>query len=483
MKYILANNAKAVLDHDRAPGHISFELSSVSATLADALAEVGATHNLLLTVTDTRETRHEIVMVTAWDAGSSTATVVRARDGTTAQAWSSGDKVEARAGRFVLGNLWSGMGEGSIEVNGIALGSYSIAIGGGTSPAEDGIAVGRGTVAEGVESTAIGRSATATGADAIAIGNSAFSTNTDTVAIGTNAAEGVRAIAIGRSALANKVDTISIGTSYAVGDNAVAIGKGANAAQVDTICIRGSAYADGAIAIGCDGVQVSGENAIGLGSGVLAHDADSVVIGHDASCNGVTSVVIGSNAQVSSFSSITLGQAAQNYADFAVALGRQAMPVIPLCSQLNLLPIHYPASMIGAVGTIHEDDILTRHRAAPMMTLATGIIDLTDDTSAYNIEIPSPADVRFFPDRIDVIIISASTPGGVPAIQIGTDDSTNIDNILSATAITVDAVMERQVIATSSFHGVTNIYVSVETEGTGTLTCRVVVTGYFMAAE
>ena len=105
MKYILANNATATLSALLTVAATSATLDNISATLATALGQVDANNRILLTLTDAAETVHEIVEVTAWNSGTSTATITRAQDGTTAAEWAAGSVADIRAGAAQLRGL------------------------------------------------------------------------------------------------------------------------------------------------------------------------------------------------------------------------------------------------------------------------------------------------------------------------------------------------------------------------------------------
>ncbi len=380
-KYILANNARALSVGVLAEGVTSLVLDEISATMTAALDEVDTDEkHILLTLTDGIESAHEIVEVTAWVSGTSTATIVRAQDGTADQEWPAESVVEIRLCREALTRLWHGPGLDSIDIGKDNVQTYS----------------------DGDETIVIGN------------GNETYSDNV--VIIANRGSAGMpRCIVIGDDAAANDDDCIAIG-------------------------------------YGCDNYGDEG------------------------------SISIGADIMSSSVKGITLGCEAQNWADFTLALGAHAVASSVHVSHCAAIFGQVSTSSLSSAGTLHEDDIVTRHRAAPLMTLATGILDLTDDTDFYEIELPSGG--HFFPDRIDVIITGVDIPGGAPAIQVGTDDSANIDNILADSAVTVDAAHQRQVFTPDSLHGVDNIRVSVKTAGSGTTyNCRVVVTGFMVEDE
>ena len=72
------------------------------------LATVQSGDYMMLTLETVDGTKREIVKVTAHAAGSTTCTVQRAQEGTTAQTWAVGDKAEHRLTAGALGDLASG---------------------------------------------------------------------------------------------------------------------------------------------------------------------------------------------------------------------------------------------------------------------------------------------------------------------------------------------------------------------------------------
>ena len=453
MKYILANNASATLSALLTVAATSATLANVSTTLATALGQVDASHRILLTLADMAESAHEVVEVTAWNSGTSTATITRAQDGTTAAEWAVvGSKVEVRVGKQQLESLNNGQGLYSVNIgrnsyasheSGIAIGDSAncqgenaINIGDGYVNTPKGIAIGHGAD---VNSSGLG-----TG---IAMGKSCkvyagALADEDGVAVGIGASAYIKAIALGLGAEAGNPKSISIGDAGVWSDDAIVLGFG---------------YAGG----GDSGSVIIGNETFPAGGG----SPDGVFIGRGVNAGGAES-------------SIGIGNGAVLYASLAAAIGAGALCEVTTGAHLAMIP-YQPKAAALPDPLPHGGDIATRHRAAPMMTLATGIINLADNTSAYEVEIPSG--VRFFADRIDVIIAAATSPAGAPAITVGT--TAGGTDILAATAITKTAAHQRQQIAPDNADGVTSIHVKTSTAGTGTLTCRVVLVGYLVADE
>ena len=382
MKYILANNATATLSASITDSETSLVLTDISATLATALGAVDANNRILLTLANLSETVHEIVEVTAWNAGTSTATVTRAQDGTSAQAFDDGATVEIRVGKKQLESLLSGTGANSILIPSV------------------------GAVANGTHTICIGSGASANGGNRNVVLGSNAQTNDDSFA----------------------TTCLGHGAGAWDGSEAVVIGHSANIWE-------DSSKPDYAIAIGSEAMAVAmGANAIGGFS--VCYGKSSVAIGHTAELR------VDYSAHVSSF---FVGRNTKQPYGFNIAT-----------------------------------DNISRVRSTPLIMIGSGIIDLTDGTATAQIELP--AGTHFFPDRIDVVITEVDTPGGSPAITVGT--TAGGTDILAATVITKNAAQQRQKISPDSDDGVDDIHISVSTAGSGTTyNCRVVVTGYLIENE
>ena len=499
MKYILANNATATLSASITDSETSLVLADISATLATALGQVDANNRILLTLTDIADAVHEIVEVTAWNSGTSTATITRAQDGTTAAEWAAGSKAEVRVGRLQLRSVNYGEGIHAILIDtipfmagpGSALGNYSIGV--GMECEADGlesIAIGRQARAYGDRCICIGKTAEmqtewalvdpteysiligtntdwAEGARSVLLGHDIFNEGHDSVVLGSSAYnKGDECVVIGRSAKTfgnNKAIIIGNSTAHSPAQDIILIGNGAETGNDHAISIgSGNAYGDYAIAIGKDGMA-SGPGCISIGRESKAYIDKDISIGHSAEAGGEMSIAIGGGAQA--------------WGKFSTAVGFAAFAGSNLFAHLAMLPV---LNKTVSLPTLETGDIATRHRAAPSMTLASGIIDLTDGTSTAQIELP--AGTHFFPDRIDVIITGVDTPGGSPEITVGTTAAGT--DILAATVITKNAAQQRQKISPDADDGVDGIHISVSTAGSGTTyNCRVIVSGYLVEDE
>ena len=451
-RYILGNKASATLDGAVGSADTSIQLKELSSTMTTALGAVDASNRILLTL---EGTEYEIVEVTAWDAGTSTATVTREQDGTTAAEWAAGEsKAEIRGCKGLLDSLkdmtssFAGATTDIINLGGEqndSSGNDILVKGNSWSPSTESISIGVGAHVYQTQCIAIGKNAKAYNPDAVAVGTNAQAYNNNGISFGINSqAHGVGAIAIGDTSRCGAADSIAIGPNTNTGARQICIGSGA--------------------------VSLMG---------------DSILIGHEVTEDGVDggSVLIGNNAEgLGNQETVGIGRGVVTFAQFGTAIGSKAKISIHSAGHLAFIPIQPKAS---AIPTIVSGDMATRHRSAPLTTLASGVIDLKSTESAYHIEIPaghSPASSRFFIDRIDVIITAASSPGGSPAITVGTTAAGT--NILGATVITKDAEGQRQKIDPITDDGVTAIHIKVATAGSGTTyNCRVLVVGYLVENE
>ncbi|WP_028575024.1 hypothetical protein [Desulfonatronovibrio hydrogenovorans] len=450
--YILANNAKAELAESITDSNTGIMLTEISDTLSDALENVvdGQMH-ILLTVANITDEIHEIVEVVDWDSGTATATILRGRDGTESLEWPANTVLELRVTRYLLQSLFSGFADNTIAILGVALGMGAVAI-------------GQGAFSSGPASLALGQGANAQADNAVVIGNGYVGAD--------------RGIAIGDFSNAADEDGIAIGDSSAGGPRVIAIGLGAGSWEPDAICVRGEGYAPDTIVVGVNSAAHA-QGGIALGREAASQGERAITIGDQAKGYfGDFGIIIGAGTEMASIAGVSLGAKTQNYANFGVVLGYQAMATSPHFSHLAMIPGQPAANALP--GDLHEDDLASRHRAAPVMTLATGVIDLTDDQDHAEIEIPTGAE--FYIDRIDLIVTSATDPAGPFEIQVGTGDGPDVDNILTSSAVTVDQAQQRQMF-TPEINGVDSIRVSVATAGTGNLNCRVIIIGYLMAGE
>lgn len=190
-KQLYTNNASTTLAANATSGATSLSLGSGA-----AFASPTGGDWQMATISDPATGLMEIIKITA--RSSNTVTVTRAQEGTTARAWASGTRIEARITKGMLERLAQSnadttaalaLGAGA-SVGGsdcVALGVGSVA--GDPGDAYSGItAVGAGAEAAGSEATALGAYAGAAGDESVAIGPYAAANAARSVALGYEAA-------------------------------------------------------------------------------------------------------------------------------------------------------------------------------------------------------------------------------------------------------------------------------------------------------
>ena len=159
----------------------------------------------------------------------------------------------------------------------------------------------------------------------------------DTLTTTASAAEGTRSIAIGDGAIANS-------------DGAIAIGSVANvpsAPRPDYIAIGQDIFiAQNSIAIGKN-TNAQSDKAVVIGYDAVARSNFSVVLGNSAFANNYKDgqIVIGQNATGDGINAVTIGQGATTSATGAVALGVGVSGDTVNTTTVNLLQIAAYASM------------------------------------------------------------------------------------------------------------------------------------------
>ena len=181
-----------------------------------------------------------------------------------------------------------------MENNAVMLGSLNNSGTLGTSA----VSLGTDTKADGLDSVAVGRSAKSTASYSVAVGNLANSSATETVSIGD-------------SSLASGNGSLALGAmSQATGSNSVAVG------------------------IGDDSINISGNEAVGIGYQAVSTGSHSTAIGRIASATNTNALAIGNSSEASEenaiaigdaratgLGSVAIGDAANALSDYAVALG------------------------------------------------------------------------------------------------------------------------------------------------------------------
>lgn len=253
-KQLYTNNAVAPLVASATSGETTLSLGTGYANFA---SPTGGDYQMA-TITD--GTNIEIVKITA--RSSTSLTVVRAQEGTTAQAWTA-DTCTVSA-RLTAGMLNKIAQNESATTDAVALGNAA-----STEP----------PVASGLRSIAIGKNAQATGADSVAVGRTALASAANAAALTSfSTASGVGAVAAGQSAVASGTNSVALGTSTTASNtNSVAVGgtgtvaSGARSVAIGLYC---NAIASDATAIGYSS-NARGSRSLAIGYGSFANGNDS----------------------------------------------------------------------------------------------------------------------------------------------------------------------------------------------------------------
>ena len=212
------------------------------------------------------------------------------------------------------------------------------------------VAIGRETLASGVNSVGIGSWAEASGPAAISIGDSSAATKSSSIAIGDGAlASGESSIAIGDAAVTygdrsiqlgygsnNEANTLSVGLSTT--NNYKLLGSDGKipaerlpfegdvltntATGTDSFSTGGANVTTGSssLAIGVDAATgLSGE--VAVGAAAMSGGYASVAVGNAADATGGNAVAVGQNSLAGSMNSTAVGQGAKSTATYAIQLG------------------------------------------------------------------------------------------------------------------------------------------------------------------
>ena len=270
-------------------------------------------------------------------------------------------------------------------------------------------------------------------------------TQTNSLALGGASVTTTASVSIGPSAEAiNGNDSVSIGnTARARSSNTVAVGRStlAGAPGASALTAFASAYDINDVAIGVQTMTFGG-GSIALGAAAVAGDQYSISIGFDSGADGKQSVAIGAEAIASR--------------DHALVI--TALPCIT----------RWPSPAADAAwGNAGVPAIVT-----------SGVLDLKN---AQTYLIPLPADVRFFPDEVGIIVTAASGVTGQPTVQFGIDGAGNEAEYLDAVATTgLAAAWNRQRFQTlKKDGGATTLRFEVTAGATGTtLSARIYWRGF-----
>lgn len=383
----------------------------------------------LMTVVDGVITATEIVRMTG--RAGNVCTVVRAQEGTTAQAWAAGTRVIAAS---TAGTYGAFLQNSSTHAQGIAVDDHRISRGAFQGYAS---AQGQWAISMGVNSDADGIHALAIGGDFT--GAKGYST-----ALGSQArAYGARAVSVGWAAQNNEADrTTLVGAlTFTNTTNSTLIGYDALANRNDAVAVGSEAVVQqvGGVAIGRSAF-VYGNTDIGFGGGAGTHGVAvgfQSNIGFTSGNNGIGCVAVGGFSFVSENSS------------GAIALGYQS-EVEELCPHSMAIGTTYVETertcQIAALPAVPRNwNAYTTSDAAWAMCAPTTVImsDVVDLKTVADVTAPIWDGVRFFPEEVGLIITAAAGVTGQPTIRFGTTGT--LDKLLAATATTgLDAAHKRE---------------------------------------
>ena len=211
-----------------------------------------------------------------------------------------------------------------------------------SASALDSIALGTGSQAKQDKAIALGKESIADGVNAAAIGVASNASAWDSMALGTLAkASADKAMALGRESSANATNSVAMGvSSNASGVNAMSLGVISSASALDSIALGTGSQAkqDKAIALGkesiADGVNAA---AIGVASNASAWDSmalgtlakasadKAMALGRESSASAANSIATGVQANASGINAIALGTRANANLENSVALGTDSV--------------------------------------------------------------------------------------------------------------------------------------------------------------
>lgn len=306
---LFKNNAASILDLD---------LSNVATTLEVAPAggegfpvSPASPEFFMLTIED-GDGNIEIVKCTG--RTGDVFTIVRAQEGTSARAFTVGDKVELR---LTAGTLESyEPGTAITGANSVALG-YAI-----TGTGDDCTVFGNDIATAAYNNvTIVGYSATVGGGSAAGLGH--------------NISVGLAGVAIGSGSTAAQ-DSVAVGTNATTGtaQNSTAVGRGADAQGV--AAFSGGAYTEAtgeaSVSVGSF-TQATGQYAVAIGRNSVSAGLSSVALGNESSASN-SSVALGGYSVASGINSTAVGiQASATHRD-AIAVGTGAVSSAIRCTAL-----------------------------------------------------------------------------------------------------------------------------------------------------
>ena len=366
----------------------------------------------------------EIVRMTA--RAGNVCTVVRAQEGTTAQAWAAGTRVIAAS---TAGTYGAFLQNSSTHAQGIAIDDHRI-----TRAAWQGYAS-----ASGQWSLCIGPNGDADGIYATAIGGEFAGAQAYSTAIGAQArAYGQRSVSLGWAAQNNEGERTTILGGFAMTNepNNVLVGYRAIANRQQNVLVGGDTLSQGGqnVIIGKDAKSYGYEPAVDD-----PYSWEKVQIGW------------GSVSEVGAWGCVAIGSQTEIWDDAAGAIAIGYNAVVEMDATLGIalgnLQVDTPRTcQIGALHAVGKNNrTYTTSDAAWAMTSATSVImsDVVDLKTVADVTTTIPTGVRFFPDEVGLVIVAATGVTGQPTIRFGITGT--LDKLLAATATTgLDAAHKRE---------------------------------------
>lgn len=174
---------------------------------------------------------------------------------------------------------------------------------------------------------AFGPGTTADGKDSIAFGSYTQSHSDNNVAIGTAVTTNhENSVGIGSGVITNLNNSVGIGSGVIANfDNNIAIGNGVTTNLTNNIGIGNGVITQRENSIGIGyGVTTNFDNNIAIGNGVTTHRKDNIAIGHGVTTNGESSIAIGYGISTDSNNAIAIGNGASVTSDESVAIGHES---------------------------------------------------------------------------------------------------------------------------------------------------------------
>lgn len=314
---LFKNNAASTLRADITDTSVSLRLATFDDSYLFPILPSGSTDHFLVTLEDSSGNT-EIVKCT--ERAADFLTIVRAQEGTTARAFVVGDKVEMRltaatltanepgsaitgTNSTALGYSLSGVGAGvTVFGNMIDSGAYhQVTIIGFNATIGGGSATGVGAnISVGLAGVAVGGGSTAA-QDSVAVGvNSTTGTSQNATALGRGAdAQGSGALAGGAYANAGADGAIGWGFfAEAAGQYSVAIGRNSEALGTHSIAIGNESSASNTSAAIGGYSKASGANSAAFGWNAEATHRDGLALGRSASALAERCVALSTNGYV-----------------------------------------------------------------------------------------------------------------------------------------------------------------------------------------